>query len=211
MQRWRVLVVVVTLAALAAATVLGLVVRTPTTTLAEPVRWAETQNFWQAALAFLPLQGTAIVHTVISSALTTKFKLENHDRRGRISARTKGWLKLSKLAVAQAVLSVLSVVCFYIGEELYLLPGSRTWTGASAARPLIALAIMPICFWLVMNTKNLLLEKLDAATLADRIHAFNADARVCGFIQSVCFAYAVLNAASSPSIVAPLARLCDVR
>ena len=122
MQRWRVLVVVVTLAALAAATVLGLVVRTPTTTLTEPVRWAETQNFWQAALAFLPLQGTAIVHTVISSALTAKFKLENHDRRGRISARTKGWLKLSKLAVAQAVLSVLSVVCFYVGEELYLLP-----------------------------------------------------------------------------------------
>ncbi len=142
---------------------------------------------------------------LLSSALTTKFKLENHDRRGRISARTKGWLKLSKLAVAQAVLSVLSVVCFYVGEELYLLPDSRTWTGASAARPLIALAIMPICFWLVMNTKNLLLEKLDAAMLADRIHAFNADARVCGFIQSVCFAYAVLNAASSPSIVAPLA------
>ena len=55
MQRWRVLVVVVTLAALAAATVLGLVVRTPTTTLTEPVRWAETQNFWQAALAFLPV------------------------------------------------------------------------------------------------------------------------------------------------------------
>ena len=185
-QQWRVLVVVDTL--VAAATVLELVV-TPTT-LTEPVRWAETQNL--AGRARLPAAAghRDRPHRHLLRA-HHEVQAENHDRRGRISARTKGWLKLSKLAVAQAVLSVLSVVCFYVGEELYLLPDSRTWTGASAARPLIALAITPICFWLVMNTKNLLLEKLDAATLADRIHAFNADARVCGFIQSVCFAYAV--------------------